>query len=117
MQPMALLEIDKRRIVKILESYCASRIPAHIRDQVRLGYEFHGNKVHLVESRPVFQRPDHWVDMKVAQFEFTPATRKWKLYCFDRNSKRIPYSHCQDEERFETLLAEVDKDPTGIFWG
>jgi len=114
---MALLEIDKRRVMKIMDAYCENRIPEQVRDQIRLTHELRGNKLHLLESRQAFQRPDHWITMKIAQFEFEPENRLWTLYCFDRNSKRIPYPNCKATARLEALLDEVDADPTGIFWG
>ncbi|MBA3013577.1 MAG: DUF3024 domain-containing protein [Proteobacteria bacterium] len=114
---MALLEIDKRRVMKIMDAYCDRRIPGSIHDQVRLSYELRGNKLYLVESRQAFQAPGQWIRMKIAQFEFNPETRKWKLYCFDRNDKRMHYPEHNEDSRLESLLAEVDNDPTGIFWG
>lgn len=114
---MALLEIDKRRVSKIMDAYCDNRIPVSARDQIRLSYELRGHKLHLIESRQLFQRPDQWVGMKIAQFEFNSETRKWKLYCFDRNDKRMEYPEYNEDTRLEALLAEVDNDPTRIFWG
>lgn len=114
---MALLEIDKRRVHKIMDAYCDKRIPESARDQVRLSYHLRGNKLHLVESRQPFQMPGEWIGMKIAQFEFNTETRKWTLYCFDRNDKRMPYPEYNEDLRLEALLVEVDEDPTGIFWG
>ena len=114
---MPLPEIELHRVEKRLSAYCEKRIPRHVRDQVRLSFQVTGNKVHLYESRPSFPKPEQWVDMKIAQFEYNPTTRRWTLYCFDRNSRRRPYHELPGELDFESLLAEVDKDPTGFFWG
>jgi hypothetical protein len=53
----------------------------------------------------------------VAQLEFSPLTKTWLLYCYDRSAKRIPYSESEESPAIEPLLMEVDQDPTGIFWG
>ena len=88
-----------------------------MRDQVRVGFRVRGTKVLLYEARPAFSRPDEWVEVKPAQFEYNPATKRWTLYCFDRNSRRRPYYEADENQSFEYLLAEVGEDPTGIFWG
>ena len=54
--------------------------------------------------------------MKIAVLVYDAASRTWDLFAQDRNSRRMPY----DVERttdLAVLVAEVDADPTGIFWG
>jgi hypothetical protein len=55
--------------------------------------------------------------MAIAQFRFDPSTGQWTLYCADRNSKWHKYLDVEPTSRFDTLLEEVNKDPTGIFFG
>jgi len=114
---MALPETERFRVEKLLLAYCEKRIPAHVRDQIKLTFHITGNKVLLLESRPLYSDPNEWIEMKVSQFEYNPETFRWTLYCFDRNSKRRDYKPSFKEKIFEKLLAEVDADPTGIFWG
>jgi hypothetical protein len=114
---MALPETERFRVEKLLLAYCEKRIPAHVRDQIKLTFRITGNKALLLESRPLYSDPNEWIEMKVSQFEYNPETNRWTLYCFDRNSKRRDYKPNFKEKIFEKLLAEVDADPTGIFWG
>ena len=114
---MPLPETERFRVEKSLSAYCEKRVPAHVRNQVQLTFRVNGNKVLLLESRPLYSDPNEWVEMKVSQFEYNPATNCWTLYCFDRNSKRRDYDPSFKEKSFEKLLSEVDADPTGIFWG
>ena len=58
-----------------------------------------------------------WVGIPIAQFRFNPKNSKWTLYCADRNSRWHEYNDLDPDQEFETLLREVDADPTGIFWG
>ena len=44
-------------------------------------------------------------------------TRLWTLYWLDRNSKFHIYERIKPSKYIETLLKEVNSDPTGIFWG
>jgi len=110
---MPLPEIELHRTNKLLGGFCDNRIPPHARDQVRMLYKINGSKVILIESRPHFQDPSNWLEMPIAQFEYSAATKAWSLYGYDRNDKRVPVS----KGSLEKLTQEVDQDPTGIFWG
>lgn len=114
---MTMLEIDKRRTQRLMRDYCQRCLPPHARGQVRLDFTLRGRKVTLIEARPVLQQPDTWSERKIAQFEFDPEHRTWRLYCYDRNARRRAYYLCEEEAQLEKLLLEVDADPSGIFWG
>ena len=112
------LPIFTRKLVEArLEEYCEHKVPSHVRDKVRLSFKFRGNTVTLIEKRPAFMNPSEWVDIVVAQFRFDPKSKKWTLYCADRNSRWHEYWDQDPSRDFERLLREVDEDPTGIFWG
>lgn len=115
MTRMALPELTQKQVQKTLSAYCENRIPVHVRDKVRLNFKFSGNSVTLFEERPAFQKPEIWVQTMIAQFRFEIQTNKWALYCADRNSKWHLYD--VKPSNLNDLLKEVDKDPTGIFWG
>ncbi len=114
---MALSELTKRQVDKALAAYCKAKVPAYLKDEVRVDFKYRGNSVTLFEERPAFDRPDTWVDIIVAQFRFDPKPMKWTLYCADRNSKWHLYDEIEPSNKIEDLLKEVDQDPTGIFWG
>lgn len=114
---MPLPEFTRRLVETVLTKYCAQKVPPHVRDQLRLGYRIRGNHVTLFEERPRFAQPSEWVDIVVAQFRFNPKDRKWTLYCADRNSRWHLYTPIAPRADFEALLREVDRDPTGIFYG
>jgi len=73
--------------------------------------------VTISEKRPAFDNPSQWVDISVAQFRYHPAKNLWTLYCADRNSRWHMYDEVAPTKSLQTLLEEVDEDPTGIFWG
>ncbi|MDA8419414.1 MAG: DUF3024 domain-containing protein [Desulfobacteraceae bacterium] len=115
---MALIELDRRRVERLMRDYCERRVPPQAQDSIRLDFVIRGQKITLIESRPAFRQPGVWVELKIAQFEFDGQARNWRLYCYDRNSKRRAYLEGSDESpRLENLLQEVDADPLGIFWG
>lgn len=39
------------------------------------------------------------------------------LYCADRNDKWHKYTRIEPTMNIDKILSEIDKDPTGIFWG
>jgi hypothetical protein len=48
---------------------------------------------------------------------YSKATRLWSLYWRDRNLKFHEYDRVPASASVDELLAEVDRDPTAIFWG
>ncbi len=114
---MALPQLTKKQIEKTLAEYCDSRVPKHIRHQLRLEFAFRGNTVSIYEVRPVWDDPTRFTEGPVAQFRFDPKAKTWTLYWRDRNLKWHVYDRKKPSRTFDSLLKEVDADPTGIFWG
>jgi len=110
---MSLPETEQHRVKKLLSAFIDKRVPPHVRDQVKLICKVTGNRVTLSECRPYYNDPSTWSEMPIAQFEYDVAAKAWSLYAYDRNDKRKRYS----KGPLEQLIQEVDKDPTGIFWG
>lgn len=103
-----------------VEIFCESRIPEEHRDEIRLECSRRGNSITIVERRPPWN-PElighEWSTMKVAQLRHDPASKQWSLYCCDRNERWWPYDNTDPTVSVDPLLAEIDADPTGIFWG
>lgn len=116
-ETMALSDTVKHQVDAVLRAYCEKRVPPHVRHQVRMSYDFRANTVTLYEDRVGFRDPSQWTHMPMAQFRHDPKSGAWTLYCADRNDRWHKYEPCEPSRRFETLLEEVDRDPTGIFFG
>ena len=114
---MALPKEVRNKLTETLSAYCAIRCPAKFKDKVRLGFRIRGNSVTLFEERPAFRVPGVWVDIVVAQFRFEPKSKLWTLYCADRNSRWLEYWDFEPSKDIRVLIAEVEADPTRIFWG
>ncbi|MEI7481415.1 MAG: DUF3024 domain-containing protein [Elusimicrobiota bacterium] len=112
-----LAETEKTLLNESLNHYCETRIPSHIRDKVRLIHRWRGNTVTLIETRPYFQDPKRWTESPVAQFRYVAARKRWALYCRDGKGRWYLYDEVKPAISIQTLLDEVDRDPTGIFWG
>jgi Protein of unknown function (DUF3024) len=105
-------------IVRV-QRWCRARVPAQIRDQVRVEADVAERHVTIVECRPPW-RADmgaEWTRFPIARLRYTKSTRLWSLYWRDRNSRFHAYDRVPMAVAIEDLLAEVDRDPTAIFWG
>ncbi len=114
---MAIPDFELRRVKTLLEKYCEARVPPHVRHKVTVGFAVRGGAVTLFERRPRFDAPTEWLEHGVARFRYDATSATWFLYCMHRDLKWHRYESHGPAKRFETLLGEVDADPTGIFWG
>ena len=80
-----------------------------------------GSEVKLFECRPRYDDHSVWTELPVARFKEDEKKNEkkntWLLYCADRNSKWHLFKPNGEHKNIEKLLAEVDRDTTGIFWG
>lgn len=106
----------KTQTAKILDEYCRKRTLA-ARGRMEVIAKWRGATVTLSERKPWALDPSGWVEITVAQFRHDPSKGDWSLYCADRNSRWHAYDDLPSAKDIETLLEEVDEDPTGIFWG
>lgn len=114
---MPLSPLVKQLVEKKLAAYCQRKIPADLHDEIRIDFKFRGNTVTLFENRPAFGLPEKWVNIPVAQFRYDPDDHLWTLCCADRNSRWHPDVEIDPVKDFDLLLQEIDRDPTGIYWG
>ncbi len=112
-----LPEFERRLVERLLDRFYDRRLLAHVQHESRLGHTIRGNIITLFELRPGFDDPANWERSPIAQFRFGSAKGLWSLYWRDRNLRWRPYEDLAPTRNFEALLAEVDRDPTSIFWG
>jgi len=113
--PMALPELDAARV----QRWCAARVPEHARHQVRIECEIASRHLTIVERRAPW-REDYgpeWTSFPIARLRYTTATKSWTLLWRDRNLSFHTYDLLAPSHSVEDLLAELDRDPTRVFWG
>jgi hypothetical protein len=108
---------SRDRIERRLAEYCRMRSPAELGGRARVAFRIDGLQVTLFEVRSMFLREGVWTETEVAQFRYRPSDRTWTLYWMDRHHEWNEYWDVDPTGDFEELLHEVDRDPTGIFWG
>jgi hypothetical protein len=112
--PIFTKKLADQKITK----FCDIRVPPHVRNKLRLTHNFRGNGVTIYEERaPWRQDLKEWTSLPIAQIRYNEKTGKWSLFCADRNNKWHEYRGLEPTQDLDIILKEIDKDPTGIFWG
>jgi hypothetical protein len=102
-----------------VQRWCAARVPEQARHQVRVECDISPRHLTIVERRAPWREdygPD-WTSRPIARLTHTTATKFWTLYRTDRNLRFRAYDLLSPSTRVADLLAEIDRDPIGAFWG
>jgi hypothetical protein len=88
-----------------------------MRSEMRLEHTVRGNAITIVERRPPWSdlAGPEWSAMKVAQLRYDAGT--WTLYCSDSKGRWWLCDDADPAADVGPLLAAIDEDATGIFWG
>ncbi len=113
---MAIRDLDRKRIERELAAFC-DRVPQRVRHQLRHGFRISGSDVVLFEVRPAWNDPSEWLEHAVAKFRYNATRELWQLYCQRSDLKWHSYEPLPVAGSFGILFREVERDPTGIFWG
>ncbi len=116
---MAIPDPARTVATEKIDAFCQSRIPAELRDQIRLEYTVRGNAITIVERRPPWRADlgPEWTSADIARMSFEPAGAAWSLQSKGSDDRWHPYTPVGPSHDVAQLLAEIDADPTGIFWG
>jgi hypothetical protein len=114
---MPLSELQQAQVAKLLAPMITRPSLARVADKLRLGYRVDGNAIVLFESRPAFRPPHHWEDYPVAKFRYLKSRQEWHLYCQFSDLRWHRYEPFSESRTLAPLVREVERDPTGIFWG
>ncbi len=113
MATTVLPELDVEKIKR----WCEDRVPARVRDQVRLEATIRGKSVTIFERRPHWQgAPVEWSKMRIAQIR-NRGDGTWTLYFGDRNDKWTLYFELDSHQSIDVIINELEEDPTCLFWG
>jgi len=108
----ALPEIDVEKV----RQFCRARIPEKFADEVRLEVTIRGKAVSIHECRAPWQGVGDWTRMPIAQIRYEGAGT-WTLYFGDRYGKWTMYFDLDPKIDIDTIVAELEEDPTCVFWG
>lgn len=99
--------------------FCEERTPVELRDRLRLECSARGNAITIVERRPPWNPSfgTDWTTSEIAQLRRDTARGTWSLRWHGRDGRWHAYEDTRPSRDVGSLLAEIDADPTGIFWG
>ena len=94
-------------------------MPEHVRDQLRVECDVAPRHLTVIETRPPWRADfgPEWTRFPIARLRYTKTTGMWELYWRDRNLKFHRYDRLAPSLLVDDLLAEIERDPTMIFWG
>lgn len=94
-------------------------MPERARDEVRVEVEEDDGALTIVERRAPWSEDlgPEWSRRPVARLRYAQSRAQWTLYWSDRNQQFREYDRVGPTAHVDDLLAEIEQDPTGIFWG
>lgn len=115
MPTAGLPETDVARVKR----WCEQRVPERARHQVRVECDVAQRHLTIIERRVPWRGEDgsEWTRLPIARLRYTKTSRTWSLYWRDRNLCFHAYDLLPSSASVEDMLAELERDPTGIFWG
>ena len=115
---MAFSEFERRRVQDNLDEFIAAiRPPAHIRNELDIGYRIHNQSVIIFEIRPRWDNPDEVLQHPVAKTTYVKRAGRWKIYWMRADLKWHRYQPEPLVDQLVNFLDVVKEDEYGCFWG
>jgi hypothetical protein len=115
---VAISEFETKRVEKLASDYTeANRPPAHIRDQLDLGFRVSDQSLELFEIRPRYNDPSTKIEESVAKTTYVKKTRSWKIYWKRADLKWHGYDPVPEVSTLEEFFEIVEEDQNGCFKG
>ena len=98
---------------------CNADLPARAQGLIRFEIDLTPRTITVLECRPPW-RDDmgpEWTRPPICRFRYTKVRGEWALFWSDRNLRFREYDLVEPTPSIEQLIAEVERDPTSIFWG
>ncbi|GMU79845.1 MAG: hypothetical protein AMXMBFR46_26340 [Acidimicrobiia bacterium] len=94
-------------------------LPARARGQIRYELDVAERHRTIMECRPPWRAEygPEWTRFPIVRFHCMKARREWSTYWRDGNLKFHRYDPVPPSTALDDLLATVEVDRSGIFWG
>ena len=112
---MALPPLIKQVLDAKLSSWCDALVPAHIRDELRYEHGIREDAATIFEVRPHWDEKPGSTQRPCAQIRYEDDL--FVLYCADRDARWHVFEPVAPTRDLDEILAAVEEDPTGIFFG
>jgi hypothetical protein len=114
---VAFDELELKRIERTVGELCRRRSPAELADELRTVYEVEGHSVTMYEERPPWDGVGEWTRTGIARFRFSCTRREWQLYWMRQDLRWHPYDPDEMPADLASLVAVVEADKYGAFFG
>jgi hypothetical protein len=114
---MAFSSEQLQLIEREVGALCERRFPADLRDQIYLRYDIKNHQVLIREVRRDWRDPSKWVESDVAKLRYLGPSNEWRLYWKRASGKWWLYEPHSRARSLSAMLAEIDLDSDGCFFG
>src|SRR2546426_5898484 len=114
---MPFSELDLKRIDRVVGNLCRRKSPPEHRHQLRFEYRVVRHDVLIYETRPAFDDPSRWMEHGVAKLRFVRTAGEWRPFWQRASLKWQSYEPLASSRGLGELIAEVERDPHGCFFG
>lgn len=116
---MSLPEDVRDAAARRVQRFCEERIPKDARAQMRLELAVRGAKLTIVECHaPWNEQPGgDRTTQPIAELRYDASTATWSLWWPRHTGRWHRYEEFGSVSDVGPLLAEIDADPDGVFWG
>ncbi len=114
---MAFSEIELKRIDLTVGELCRRSSRPEFANELRFVYDIEGHAVSIYEERSPWDGIGGWTRMGVARFRFVRSRGEWRLYWMRRDLRWHRYDPEPSTDELAALVAVVDADEYGAFFG
>lgn len=113
---MAFSELELAKVRRTMDAYIERRRPRpEIRHELDIGYAIEGQSVTLHEDRRLYDGSR--ILEPVAKATWVKTQKVWKIYWMRADLKWHSYDPVPQVQSLDKVLAGIDADPYGCFWG
>jgi hypothetical protein len=115
---MALPENELRECLAATGGFLERRRPPpKFRELVDLHVEISGSEVVIYEIRARHQNKNEKVRSHIAKIKWVATQKVWRLFWMRSDLKWHAYPRLPKAAEINSLIAEIEKDPCGCFFG
>ena len=115
---MAMSEFEIKKCEKVMESFMSKhRPPAHMRDELDMGYRITNQSIELFEIRPYWRNPSEKLEHSFAKATYIKSEKSWKIYWQRADLKWHKYGPMPVVKTLEEFLQTVAEDKHACFFG
>jgi len=115
---MGFSEFEIKRCERELERFLSEhRPPAHIRNEVDLGYKIVDQSAEIYEIRPHWKDSSQTIETPIAKATYVKTQKIWKVFWQKRDLKWHGYDPEPEVKTIEDFLTLVGADKHACFFG